>query len=125
MKPFDYYNTPKTSYPNKVDYTTVFVYNKGKVVWQGSKRNFKSNDFPKDAVVQNVINEEDYSAHKDAYNEDSSRLMEEFVLDLFDEFNVLDNSKAALCYQKAYEIGHAYGLQEVYNVFDDLVELIK
>lgn len=125
MKPFDYYSNPQTSFPNKEDYTTVFVYDKGKVVWQGCWRNFKAGDFSKDVVVQKVFNQDDYSAHKDAHYEELATLGEEFVLDLFEEFGVIDNPKASLCYSKAYEIGHAYGFGEVYSVFEDLVELIK
>lgn len=33
MKPFDYYSKPQTFYPNKKDYITFYVYDKGK--WEG------------------------------------------------------------------------------------------
>jgi len=29
MKPFDYYSKPQTLYPNKKDYITSYVYDKG------------------------------------------------------------------------------------------------
>ena len=125
MKPFDYYSKPKTLFPNKEDYTTVFVYDKGKVVWQGNQRDFRVANFSKDIVVQKVLNQDDYSAHRDDYYEELAALSDEFTRDLFEEFDVTNNPKAPLCYSKAYELGHAYGFSEVYSVFEDLVELIK
>lgn len=125
MKPFEYYSKPQTLFPHKGDYTTVFVYDKGNVVWQGNQRNFKTADFSKDVVVQKVFNQDDYSAHRDAHYKELAALSEEFALDLLEEFGVIDNPKASLCYSKAYELGHAYGFGEVYSVFEDLVELIK
>lgn len=44
---------------------------------------------------------------------------------LFDNFGVKDNPKKDLCWSLAWDYGHAYGLVEVYNYFDDLVDLIK
>jgi len=35
MKPFDYYSKPQTLYPNKKDYITSYVYDKGVVLWSG------------------------------------------------------------------------------------------
>jgi hypothetical protein len=60
-----------------------------------------------------------------AYKEEDKRICNQFKQDLFKEFDVKDNPKADLCFSKAWEVGHAWGYGEVYNHFQDLVELIK
>lgn len=66
-----------------------------------------------------------FAAARSAYDEVTSRLEHQFVLDLLAEHGVRDNPKANLCYQKAWDHGHAHGLSEVACIFEDLVELIK
>jgi hypothetical protein len=53
------------------------------------------------------------------------KLHEEFVNDLFENFNVMNNPKKDKAFALAWEKGHANGLEEVYNEFYDLVELIE
>jgi hypothetical protein len=128
MKSFDYYSKPQTSYPNKKDYITCYVYDKGQVVaksvgFEKSKRQLMD-EYP-NAVIQEVLDEEAYKAHRKEYDDENAKLHEEFVNDLFENFNVTDNPKRFKCFGLAWEQGHAYGLEEVYNKFDDLVELIR
>ncbi len=129
MKDFEYYEKPQLPYPKKEDYTTYYVYDRGKVVWEGFHSNSKARDvatraYP-NAVIQKVVNEEAYKAHKIQYGEEVHKLQEEFINDLFREFGVEDNSKRETAYALAYEYGHASGYSEVYNYFSDLVNLIK
>ena len=35
MKLFDYYSKPQTDYPNRKDYITFYVYDKGECLWSG------------------------------------------------------------------------------------------
>ena len=35
MKPFDYYSTTKITYPSKLDYINLYVYDKGKLLYGG------------------------------------------------------------------------------------------
>ncbi len=50
MKPFDYYSKLQTLYPNKKDYITLYVYDKGACIYsESSLSNTKSNlkeDYP-------------------------------------------------------------------------------
>jgi len=128
MKPFDYYSKPKTLYPNKKDYITFYVYDKGACIYSESAlSNTKSSlkeDYP-NAVIQEVLDEEGYTAHRNQYYIEHTKLHEEFVNDLFEEFGVGDNLKRHKAFELAWEKGHANGLEEVYNEFYDLVELIK
>ena len=128
MKPFDYYSKPQTVYPNKKDYITSYVYDKGVVLWSGptwekDKAELKE-EYP-NAVIQEVLDNEGYKAHQIQYGEETHKLHEEFVNDLFENFNVTDNPKRQKAFDLAWEKGHANGLEEVYNEFYDLVDLIK
>ena len=128
MKSFDYYSKPQTSYPNKKDYITSYVYDKGQVVaksvgFEKSKRQLMD-EYP-NAVIQEVLDEEAYKARRKEYNDERTKLHEEFVNDLFENFNVTDNPKRYTAFHFAWEKGHSNGLEEVYNEFYDLVELIK
>jgi hypothetical protein len=128
MKFFDYYSKPKTSYPNKKDYITSYVYDKGVVLWSGptwekDKAELKE-EYP-NALIQEVLDEDAYKAQRKQYHEEEQKLHEEFVNDLFENFNVTNNPKRHKVFALAWEKGHSNGLEEVYNEFYDLVELIQ
>ena len=128
MKPFEYYSKPKIPYGNKLDYITFYVYDKGEVIgkfmaFERSKKSAKE-QYP-NAVIQEVLDEDNYEEHRRRYNEETQRLAQEFQDDLFYEFGVSDNPKRHKCFDLAWENGHAHGHSEVYNHFSDYVELIK
>jgi hypothetical protein len=132
MKPFDYYSKPQTAYPNKKDYITFYVYDKGVCICEeksgsvtGSITKSHLNQKYPNAVIQEVLDEEGYKAHQKQYTEEKHKLHEEFVNDLFENFNVTNNPKKHKAFALAWEKGHANGLEEVYNEFYDLVELIE
>ena len=127
MKPLDYYETTTCTYPSKNDYTKYFVYDKGKVIWEGSYDEYQIKidvPFLGDCVTQKVLDEEAYKKHRKEYDKEYSFLLKEFEHDLYDEFGVSENPKRYKCYALAWERGHAYGLGEVYSIFSELVELI-
>ena len=128
MKPFDYYSKPQIDYPNKKDYITFYVYDKGEVLWSGfhwikDKAELKE-EYP-NALIQEVLDEDAYKARRKEYSDESAKLYQEFQNDLFENFNVTDNPKRFKCFELAWEKGHSNGLEEVYNEFYDLVELIR
>ena len=128
MKPFDYYSKQKTDYPNKNNYYTFYVYDKGVVLWSGpnwekDKAELKE-EYP-NALIQEVLDEEAYRAHLKEYNDESAKLHREFRDDLFEDYGVSDNPKRFLCYQLAWEHGHSSGLADIYGYFGDLVVLIQ
>ncbi len=132
MKPFDYYSKQKTVYPHKKDYITFYVYDKGACIAEekygsgtGSITKSHLNQEYPNAVIQEVLDEEAYKAHRKEYNDEIAKLHDEFVNDLFENFNVTDNPKRFKCFELAWEKGHSNGLEEVYNEFYDLVELIQ
>ena len=128
MKPFDYYSKPQTAYPNKKDYITLYVYDKGECLWSGfhwikDKAELKE-EYP-NALIQEVLDEEAYRAHLKEYNDESAKLHREFRDDLFEDYGVSDNPKRFKCFELAWEHGHSSGLEEVYGYFGDLVVLIQ
>jgi len=127
MKVFDYYSKPQTLYPHKEDHTTIYLYDRGEVLWYGTFHDY-TDDIKKrypNAVVQKTVNEESLKDHRKQYGEEVHKLQEEFIHDLFKEFGVEDNPKREAVYALAYEYGHANGYSEIYNYFSDLVILIK
>ena len=128
MKPFDYYSKQKTDYPNKNNYYTFYVYDKGVVLWSGpnwekDKAELKE-EYP-NALIQEVLDEEAYRAHLKEYNDESAKLHREFRDDLFEDYSVSDNPKRFKCFELAWERGHSSGLEEVDGYFGDFVELIQ
>jgi hypothetical protein len=126
MKPFDYYDKPKIVYPNKSDYITYYVYDKGECLdkcstFYTSKQKLKE-DYP-NAVIQEVLDEDAYKAHFKEYMEECSKLREEFAKDLFEDFGVSDNPKRNRALHYAQEKGNEY--REIYDIFCDIVELIE
>jgi len=128
MKPFDYYKKNPLPYPSKDEYTTVFVYSKGAVVWEGTYAEFRSrNDAGvfKGMLIEKIVDESRLKVARQAYGVEESRLEQEFKNDLFEYHGVTDNPKAGKCYGIAYDYGHAYGYSEIASHFDTLVDLIK
>ena len=128
MKPFDYYSKQKTDYPNKNNYYTFYVYDKGVVLWSGpnwekDKAELKE-EYP-NALIQEVLDEEAYRAHLKEYNDESAKLHREFRDDLFEDYGVSDNPKRFKCFELAWEHGHSSGLGDIYGYFGDLVVLIQ
>jgi hypothetical protein len=128
MKPFDYYSKPQTIYPNKLNYITYYVYDKGEVLWSGPSWEKDKSELKEkypNAVIQEVLDEEGYKSHQQQYKEEQKQLNEEFEKDLFEEFGVSDNPKKYKALAYAWDKGHSSGYAEVYNEFSDIVELIK
>ena len=128
MKPFDYYSKQKTDYPNKNNYYTFYVYDKGVVLWSGpnwekDKAELKE-EYP-NALIQEVLDEDAYKARRQEYDVESAKLDREFQNDLFEDYGVSDNPKRFKCFELAWEHGHSSGLEEVYGYFGDLVVLIQ
>lgn len=125
MKPFDYYSKAQTPYPNQKDYITFYVYDKGACIYsESSLSNTKSNlreDYP-NAVIQEVLDEEAYKAHRKEYDDERNKLYQEFQNDLFEEYGVSDNPKRFLLLTKLEDLRDSYS--EIYDLFGYLVELI-
>lgn len=128
MKPFKYYSTNPISYPDKINYITYYVYDKGDCLysgpsWEESEEELKEK-YPT-AVIQEILDEEKYKEHRDLYIKAEEKLYNEFQTDLFSEFGVSNVPKRFKCFDIAWEKGHANGYSEVYNEFADIVDLIR
>ena len=126
MKPFDYYSKPKTIYTHKRDYITYYVYDKGECLWSGfhwikDKAKLKE-EYP-NALIQEVLNEDAYKAHRKEYDDERNKLYQEFQNDLFEAYGMSDNPKRFLLLKKVEDLRDSYS--EIYDLFGDLVELIE
>ena len=126
MKPFDYYSKPKTIYTHKRDYITYYVYDKGECLWSGfhwikDKAKLKE-EYP-NALIQEVLNEDAYKAHRKEYYDERNKLYQEFQNDLFEAYGMSDNPKRFLLLKKVEDLRDSYS--EIYDLFGDLVELIE
>lgn len=126
MKPFDYYSKPKTIYTHKKDYITFYVYDKGECLWSGfhwikDKAKLKE-EYP-NALIQEVLDEDAYKAHRKEYDDERNKLYQEFQNDLFEAYGMSDNPKRFLLLTKVEDLRDSYS--EIYDLFGDLVELIE
>lgn len=148
MKPVKYYTQNDYSYPSKGDYTYHNVYKNGEVILRNAEF-FQIEDAIESGVIQlngvvksgndfviaalknngylieNVVNMQSFLDHKEKYQDCEQRKMDEFIHDLYEEFEVTDNPKVHKVYELAWEYGHSSGLSSVYNYFSELVDLIK
>lgn len=69
--------------------------------------------------------DEIYKKRKNAYKNLKNDRLNEFKADLFEEFGMTNHPNVEKFWTKAWDDGHASGLQCVYNEFSDLVDLIK
>lgn len=130
MKSFDYYREVGVAYPNRDDFKTVYVYQKGVVLVDGIKLTAMP---PADLVlhkeeghlVEESFDRPAYQAACDVYRAAESAKYLEFRRDLFEEFDVSDNPKANTLFNKCWERGHSGGYNDVYSIFSDFVDIIK
>lgn len=59
------------------------------------------------------------------YSKDQSRLSVLFQEEALAEVGLADHPKREMIFYKAYEHGHAYGYEEVFNELESLAELFK
>jgi hypothetical protein len=129
MKPLEYYTTVSVKQPTRDEFTDVFVYSRGEVVFKGPFIEYgpQANVRFKDMLVEKVLNEEGFKSQRMAYNAEATRLRAEFKNDLFHEYGVTQNPKAELAYSMAMEHYDGYGtkLQDAVDHFEQLVPLFK
>lgn len=59
------------------------------------------------------------------YKAEELRLLEEFKKDLLDEFGLTNHPKADKFWEIVWDMGHAYGLSDVYSYADQLYVLLE
>lgn len=124
--PASYYESliNKVKSVHRTDYETVFVYNKGEVLWSGPASEVHNHEFPRDAIRQITFDRESYKKASQEVSAERSRILDEFNQDLFVSCGVENNPKRNLLYDFAWEERHSEGLQRVCEWFEDHVELI-
>lgn len=114
MKEFDYYRVPQRS----IQSIRKMVYD---------SHNFNPDDIDSKSEETRIREELEVEIKKirDEMHQKTDDRMNEFENDLYEDLDIVDNPKRKKLFNKAWEMGHAYGFGEVYNMACDLVELIK
>lgn len=115
-------------YPSREDYVRHFLYYKGECLTPKDGVSKEERDellkkYPK-AVKEFLTDEVAYDKAREAYGDsvcDGERRFQEY---LEDKYCTKDKPKKGALYEKAWEMGHAYGFSEVENYYADLVDLI-
>lgn len=76
-------------------------------------------------TIEMENNDELFEKAKTNYYLEDRRILLLFKKCIYHEFGVENNPKKDLLFEKAWELGHSGGYDEVYNYFGDLVDLIK
>ncbi len=105
----DGYYKPKLPYPSKADFAIEEVV---------ETKSFGTKTF-------HGTDNESFKAAQDAYNKEDHALYEEFKADAFAEAGITGNPKAQLCWDLAWQHGHASGYSDVLNYLVEFAELIK
>ena len=122
-------------YPLRKDFTRKFVYKGGKLVATISPHPqnespvtvFESGvtEIPENAVVETELDDAAHKLALAAYHAAEQAVTDKFANDLFADLGIANNPRRHVLFAKAWERGHSSGLQEIYNVACDLVELIE
>jgi hypothetical protein len=136
MKNFDYYQTIKSPYFNRSDFSRTTWVSGGKVfaskVGDGDILYADGSPYPIDEkkilhAMKKVVEKDDaaFLAAIKPYKDEKSKLYDEFKADLFADLGIETNPKKEKLFSKAWEDGHSSGYGEVYSCALDLVDLIK
>ena len=108
----------KLKYPEKVEIPAILT----KKVCDLARDEIRQIDT---AMLQHEMAKEKYNAAVKAYHDDENRLMAIFQNDLEVEYGTVGNHRAGVLFGKAWELGHAHGLDQVHCHYADLVDLIR
>ena len=77
------------------------------------------------SVPKLIADYESAKTQKALYYEEENRLYNQFIHDLEIENGMEKNPKKDLLWAKAWECGHSSGYEDVINIYEDLIELVK
>ena len=67
----------------------------------------------------------DYAALRELFAKEGNTLYAQFKADLIEENGLAGHPKTDLCFNKAWEHGHANGYSDVVYYFEEFAELLK
>jgi hypothetical protein len=121
-----------TRYPSKAEYDKFYVYHNGVVIenglviWDHDERDeMRAAWRDLGYTIEQKVDWPAYDAAKEVYQAEERRLLDQFKVDITAYYGLTGHPKANLLFDKAWARGHSHGYQEVFNVYDDLVDLVK
>lgn len=135
----------KLKYPEKNDFRTYYMYQKGNCIVSGDIKDIAehigwcstdaahySNNIVADAknkgyTVEIFVDEDAYNHYRLEYNTDESKLHGKYLDDLYErEYSLeFDRETFNVCYSYAYDRGHSAGYGEVENCLNDVAEFAE
>lgn len=134
----------KIEYPDKQEFITVYIYKNGETLFIGDY--YKMHDWVKEQlakhkgerissnqsiekiiqqlgmVKQDILNEEEFSARKTEYGNDTARLLKAFEEDCLEKLCLTNHPYSKGMFAYAWNAGHGSGLVEVYNILSNMAE---
>lgn len=89
-----------------------------KCVYEKMRSDYYKNKLP-------YSGKKDDQAIRKAHGEEEGRLHQLFKSDLEKEFGIVRHPKADLLFQIAWSMGHSSGYHEVWNHYQEMVDLLK
>lgn len=132
---FDAYKNP-LPYPSKRSFTRIFWYKGGRVVARQDPGDqapkILDEDLPaygplSGALKEEVVDRDGFFRAREAYQQESNRLREQFKHDLFEDLGILGHPKAEKLFKMAWEDvawQDVHDFQGVYMKAEKLAELI-
>ncbi len=109
-------------YPNKEDFTTYFVYSKGKVILNGVPKSeyveWKNKNKEGSFIHENIFDGEKFKEYRAKWHEKQNDLHKKYKDELFAYYG--NSPFNDIIYSRAYEEGHSTGYEEIENIFYDL-----
>lgn len=112
----------KFNRPESSDYKTYRLIDPVSMTHEDSKTR---PPLTKDKILHVIENKEEYNEHWVAYQKQQSAVLELWLKELREEFSHLSQKVFDVCYDKAYEDGHANGYDEVYHEMNDIVDFVE
>lgn len=112
-------------YPSESQFRTTYWYRGGRCVCTQKPGESLAPGFDTSSCVkETAVDKDALRAARAAYGAETSRLLELFKRDMFEDLGIADNPKRDKLFSIAWDKGHSAGLSEVYNEAQDLVDLI-
>lgn len=128
MKDLKYYETNPIEFKQAKDFYNYNAYKDGVVLGSNlTKEQLQEiKEICKNPIVETIDNKDAYNAWKAEYSTNKLRLEREFWNDLAEQFEVTEHPKRQILQVIVKEMADNSGdLDELYNLYSDLVVLIK
>lgn len=110
--------TGNMPYPNKVDFTTLYVYDKGVVVYRGKKSEYENKSLVK-MTSETAVDEQGYKEAMEKYRVATNKANNEWQKDVFEYVGAdMANKQHSALYSIIYQDHHS-SMADVFYKFEE------